>query len=64
MTDFHKKVKTPNGVGYAFVKLPDGKILVSYAWKKLTREYREIFLETRVYIASVFIEEYEEDDIG
>ena len=64
MTDFIKQVNTPNGVGYAFAKLPDGKVLVSHSWKKLTKKYRETFVKTRKYKTAVVIEEYEEDEIG
>lgn len=63
MSDFNKRVKTPNGVGYAFAKLPDGKILVSHAWKRLTKQYRDSFLEERGYKARVVIEEYEESEL-
>ena len=64
MTDFNKQVNTPNGVGNAFAKMPDGKILVSHAWKKLTKAYREDYFSKHGHIARVVIEAYKEDDLG
>lgn len=63
MSDFNKRVKTPNGIGYAFGKLPDGKILVSHGWKNLSKAFRDKFIKEHGYTDRVVIHAYPEEDL-
>jgi hypothetical protein len=60
MSDFNRKVDTPNGPGWVFAKMPDGKLLVSHAWKSLNEEFR---LSYQGAPAKVIMPIYEREDI-
>jgi hypothetical protein len=60
MSDFNRKVDTPNGPGYAFGKLPNGKIMVSHNWNSLDEKFR---LSYKGAPAKIIMQIYEREDI-
>jgi len=54
-------VQTPNGFGWAFGLLPDGKVLVCHGWSQLTDDFKENY---EGHKASTVILEYEMEDIS
>jgi len=60
---FNIPVNTPNGLGYAFGQMPDGKIMVSHGWKDLTDEFKAQYEREKGHKASVVIQTYKLEEV-
>jgi hypothetical protein len=56
-------VSTPNGIGYAFGQLPDGKVLVSHNWKDLSETFQANFIQENGYKDRVVIQKYPKESL-